>query len=74
MLREREIDIAIDLKGHTQESRIGIFAHRPAPIAVCYICYPATFCTSLLDYFICYTVASPFEVKPQFYDKLVLLP
>jgi protein O-GlcNAc transferase len=74
MLREREIDIAVDLKGHTQESRIGIFAHRPAPIAVGYLGYPATVGTSLLDYFIGDPIASPFELQPHFDEKLVHLP
>src|SRR5262249_32620517 len=30
-LREREIDIAVDLKGYTFDARLGILAHRPAP-------------------------------------------
>ncbi|AMN38582.1 tetratricopeptide repeat protein [Rhodoplanes sp. Z2-YC6860] len=74
MLREREIDIAIDLKGHTQESRIGIFAHRPAPIAVSYLGYPATVGTPLIDYFIGDPVASPFSLQPHFDEKIVQLP
>ena len=32
MLREHEIDIAIDLMGPTEGARPGIFSHRPAPI------------------------------------------
>ncbi|MCX7281128.1 MAG: tetratricopeptide repeat protein [Alphaproteobacteria bacterium] len=31
LLREREIDIAVDLKGHTEGARPGILAHRPTP-------------------------------------------
>ena len=34
MLRELEVDIAVDLKGYTQDSRPEILAHRPAPIQV----------------------------------------
>ena len=74
MLREREIDIAIDLKGHTQESRIGIFAYRPAPIAAAYLGYPATVGASLIDYFIGDPVALPFALQPHFDEKIVHLP
>ena len=42
LLRAREIDIAVDLNGHTQEARPGIFAHRPAPVQVNYLGYPGT--------------------------------
>jgi protein O-GlcNAc transferase len=37
LLRERQIDIAVDLMGYTQGSRTGILAHRPAPIQVNYL-------------------------------------
>ena len=74
LMREREIDIAIDLKGHTQEARIGIFAHRPAPIAAAYLGYPATVGASFIDYFIGDPVASPFSLQPHFDENIVHLP
>lgn len=74
MMREREIDIAIDLKGHTQEARIGIFAHRPTPIVAAYLGYPATAGASFIDYFIGDPVASPFSLQPHFDEKIVQLP
>ena len=40
MLRELEVDIAIDLKGHTTDARLGILAFRPAPIQVGYLGFP----------------------------------
>ena len=42
MLRRMEIDIAVDLKGFTQDARPGIFALRPAPLQVNYLGYPGT--------------------------------
>ena len=42
LLREMEIDIAVDLMGFTEGGRSGIFKHRPAPIQVNYLGYPGT--------------------------------
>lgn len=40
--RERGVDIAVDLKGYTQDGRPGILAHRAAPIQVSWLGYPGT--------------------------------
>ena len=32
LLKDNEIDIAVDLKGHTYKTRIGILSSRPSPI------------------------------------------
>ncbi|MFZ1909030.1 MAG: tetratricopeptide repeat protein, partial [Burkholderiales bacterium] len=50
MLRDMEIDIAVDLKGHTTDSRFGILAYRPAPIQVAYLGYPGTTGAEFIDY------------------------
>jgi protein O-GlcNAc transferase len=36
------IDIAVDLKGYTQDGRPGILAHRAAPVQVSWLGYPGT--------------------------------
>ena len=41
-LREMEVDIAVDLAGYTSDSRMEIFAYRPAPIQVGFLGYPGT--------------------------------
>jgi protein O-GlcNAc transferase len=50
LLRQLQIDIAVDLKGHTQHSRPRILAFRPAPIQVNYLGYPGTMGAGFIDY------------------------
>jgi predicted O-linked N-acetylglucosamine transferase (SPINDLY family) len=73
-IRTLGIDIAIDLKGHTQDSRPGIFAERCAPIQVSYLGYPGSMGASFIDYI----VADPIVIPPddvQYYsEKVIWLP
>ncbi len=74
MLVELEIDIAVDLNGHTRDERIGIFAHRPAPIQVSYLGYPGTTGADFIDYVIADEVVLPFDQQPLWTEKIVHLP
>ncbi len=74
MSRDLEIDIAIDLKGLTQENRIGIFAHRAAPIQVSYLGFPGTLGVSYMDYIIADDVVIPESARPHYTEKVVNLP
>ncbi len=74
MLRESEIDIAVDLKGFTANSRTGILALRPAPVQVNYLGYPGTMGAPYIDYII----ADPHVIPPDhdihYSEKVVRLP
>jgi protein O-GlcNAc transferase len=74
LLRELEIDIAIDLKGFTQNSRIGILAHRPAPVQVSYLGYPGTTGAEFIDYVIGDRWVTPFDQQAYFSERIVQLP
>ncbi len=52
LCREMGVDIAIDLKGYTTDSRPGILAARCAPIQVNYLGYPGTMGAGFIDYLI----------------------
>ena len=74
LLRELEIDIAIDLKGFTQDSRMNILAYRPAPIQINYLGYPGTLGADYIDYIIADHHLIP-NNKIQFYkEHVVRLP
>ena len=72
--RNLGVDIAVDLKGFTQDSRPGIFSRRAAPIQVSYLGYPGTMGSGWMDYLI----ADPVVIPPSSYsfycEKIVQLP
>ncbi|MEX1109814.1 MAG: tetratricopeptide repeat protein, partial [Dongiaceae bacterium] len=49
-IRTDNIDILIDLKGHTAGARLGIAALRPAPIQVTWLGFPGPIGASFFDY------------------------
>ena len=69
-----EIDIAIDLGGHTGLSRFQIFAHRFAPVQVEWLGYPGTTGADFMDYLIADKTVAPDEDQPFFSEKLIHLP
>ena len=72
--RKLEVDIAVDLKGFTEDNRAGIFAERAAPIQVSYLGYPGTMGAGYMDYLI----ADPtliHEADRRYYsEKILYLP
>jgi protein O-GlcNAc transferase len=73
-IRETEIDILIDLKGHTQDARTSVFARRPAPVQVNYIGYPGTMGASYIDYIIADRTTIPDEARRFYSEKIVVMP
>ncbi len=68
------IDIAIDLKGFTQHARMGIFAHKCAPIQVNFLGFPGTLGTDFYDYIIADNIVIPANQTENFSEKVVYLP
>ncbi len=72
--RKAEIDIAVDLKGYTQDARLAPFAARLAPVQVSYLGYPGTVGADFLDYVIADATVLPMD-QQRFYDeRIVHLP
>jgi predicted O-linked N-acetylglucosamine transferase (SPINDLY family) len=72
--RSLGIDIAVDLKGFTQDQRMGIFSYRAAPIQVSYLGYPGTSGAPYVDYLIADRTLVPAEQRAHYSEKLVYLP
>jgi predicted O-linked N-acetylglucosamine transferase (SPINDLY family) len=74
LARKLEIDIAVDLGGHTQDSRTGIFSYRAAPIQLGYIGYLGTMGAEYFDYLITDETIIPAELQKFYSEKIVCLP
>jgi predicted O-linked N-acetylglucosamine transferase (SPINDLY family) len=72
--RSLGVDIAVDLTGLTFSTRLGIFAHRAAPVQATYLGYPATTGCSFIDYVIADEVVIPAEDARFFSEQPVHLP
>ncbi|MEO8301611.1 MAG: tetratricopeptide repeat protein, partial [Rhizomicrobium sp.] len=71
VIRAAEIDILVSLNGYFGEARMGIFAHRPAPVQVNYLGFPATLAAPYIDYIIADKIVIP-ENEQRFYDERVV--
>lgn len=74
LARNHTIDIALDLNGHTSDARLGIFAHRAAPIQINYLGYPGSIGADFIDYIIADKVVAPPASRDFFSEKLITLP
>ena len=74
LMRDRGIDIAVDLKGYTAGNRAGIFAYRGAPVQVAYLGFPATMGAPFIDYVIADRQIVPPELEAGYSEKIARLP
>jgi protein O-GlcNAc transferase len=74
LVRELNTHIAVDLKGHTTDARIGILGHRAAPIQASYLGFPGTTGADFIDYILADRIVLPFDQQEFFYEKIVHLP
>lgn len=74
LIRQLEIDIAVDLNGFTRDARLGVFARRAAPIQVNYLGYASTMGADYYDYIIADQTAIPPEHFEYYSEKVVWLP
>jgi len=74
LLRQKEVDIAVDLKGYTHDCRPGILGFRPAPIQAHYLGYPCTMGKDYIDYMIADRIVIPPDHRAYYSEKIVYLP
>jgi len=75
LVRERKIDILIDLVMHMTRNRLLTFARRPAPVQASFLAYPATSGVAAIDYRITDPLLDPPGETERFNsERLVRLP
>jgi predicted O-linked N-acetylglucosamine transferase (SPINDLY family) len=72
--RGLNIDIAIDLNGHTKNMRMEIFAKRVAPLQLNYLGYPGTMGVEYYDYIFADKALIPTELAAYYSEKIIYLP
>lgn len=69
-----QVDILIDLNGHTHGARFGILARRPAPVQVSWLGYAGTIGADFMDYMIADAHVAPLASQAAFSEKIIRLP
>ena len=74
LVRDLNIDIALDLNGYTDGARTEIFRNRIAPIQINYLGYAGTMAANFMDYIIADKIVIPEEAKNKYSEKIIYLP
>ena len=74
LAREDQLDIAVDLKGHTRDARTGIFAYRAAPIQISFLGYPGTMGAPFIDYLIADQIIIPEDKQKHYSEAIIYFP
>jgi protein O-GlcNAc transferase len=73
-IRDDNIDILIDLTGHTAGSRLLAFAAKPAPVQMAHFGYPDTTGVDAIDYRITDAISDPAGNERYYTEQLIRLP
>jgi predicted O-linked N-acetylglucosamine transferase (SPINDLY family) len=71
-LHALEVDVLVDLNGHTRGDNFDILSHRPAPVQASWLGYAGTTAAPFVDYLIADPVIAPDAAA--FSEKLAYLP
>jgi len=74
LLRDMEVDIAVDLNGFTQHARTAAFAQRPCGVQVNFLGFPGTMGAPYMDYIVADPTVIPEAHWPYFQEKVAYLP
>ena len=73
-IRAEEIDILVDLNGHTHGSRLRVLAMKPAPICASYLGFPGTSGAPYVDYAIADGFVVPEHARAHWSERVIDLP
>jgi protein O-GlcNAc transferase len=73
-IRQKQIDILVNLNGYFGEQRTRVFSLKPSPIQVSYLGFPGTMGTDYIDYLIADRCVIPPEQQDCYVEKIAYLP
>nr|WP_295085378.1 UDP-N-acetylglucosamine-peptide N-acetylglucosaminyltransferase [uncultured Roseateles sp.] len=73
-IRAEDVDIIIDLKGHTAQSRFTALAYRPAPVQASWLGFPGSSGADFIDYIIGDPHVTPLDQASAYSEKIAQLP
>lgn len=73
-IRSLSLDVAIDLKGHTQDSDMSIFYNRVAKYQIAYLGYPGSSGVENMDYILGDELVTPLGSESYFSEKIIRMP
>jgi len=74
LIRDDQIDILVDLAGHTGGNRLPMFARKPAPVQVSWLGYFNTTGLPAMDYLLTDGYLTPPDFGQPFVESLIRLP
>ena len=74
MIKQKQIDILVNLNGYCGEHRTRVFGYKPSPIQVSYLGFSATMGTDYIDYIIADRYVIPPEHRTFYTESVVYLP
>ncbi|MCZ4269722.1 UDP-N-acetylglucosamine-peptide N-acetylglucosaminyltransferase [Rhodobacteraceae bacterium G21628-S1] len=74
LARRDQLDIVVDLKGRTTDSRPMIFARRVAPVQVSFLGFPGTTAMAEMDYMIADNITIPAGDEQYYSEQILRMP
>jgi protein O-GlcNAc transferase len=73
-IKDDEIDILIDLSGHTAGNRLSVFAMKPATIQIAWLGYSGTSGVDAIDYLIADSLVIPIDGERWYTESIIRIP
>lgn len=73
-IRADDIELLVDIGGHTQRSNLPALARRPAPVQAHFLGYPGTLGAPFVDYLVADAFIAPETERAGYSEALALLP
>lgn len=74
VIRDDGVALLVDLSGYTANTRLGVFAQRPAPVQVLWLAYPSTIGGDFIDYIVGDPILTPLAHDDDFTEQIAQLP